>query len=71
MVICGYNPVINKTILFCFILVCKENETTFSKIFKYLYDKFNFNYQNIIVDFNLSQIKGLIKTLTLFSIFQR
>ena len=59
MVIYRCNPAIDKTVLCCFILLCKENETTFTEIFKYLYKKYNFNPHNIIVDYNLAQIKGL------------
>ena len=58
LVICGSNSSKNKTVLWCFILICNENETTFTEMFGYLYEAYSFNPNNIIVDFNIAQING-------------
>ena len=55
LVICGYNQSKDKTVLYGFIL----NENTFTQIFKYLYEKYDFNPKNIMADFNMAQINGL------------
>ena len=59
MVICGYNHSTDKTVLCGFIVIHRENEKTFTEIFKFLYEKLNSNPHNIMVDFNLAQINGL------------
>ena len=59
LVICGYNQSKDKTVLYGFILMHNENENTFTQIFKYLYEKYDFNPKNLMADFNMAQINGL------------
>ena len=58
MVLCGYNAIIKKTVLCCFILLQNEKEFTFKKIFSYLRDNYSFNPPKIMCDFMISQIKA-------------
>ena len=59
LVICGYNQSKDKTVLCGLYSILNENTNTFSQIFKYLYEKYDFNPKNIMVDFNMAQINGL------------
>ena len=57
MVICWIDLQKNKTVLCALILLGKENEETFIKIFEYLSSKYSFKPRRFMCDFNIAQIK--------------
>lgn len=58
MVISAFNNHINKTVLCCFILLHKEDESTFKQIFIYLKNNYNFSPRNLMCDFALRLINA-------------
>ena len=59
MILSGYDINNNKTLLCAFILLMNERKNTFDEIFTILKTKYNFNPNNIMCDFKLSQIKSI------------
>ena len=59
MIISAYDNQKKKTVICSFILLHKEDEITFTSIFKYLKENYSFAPSNFMCDFNKSQIKAI------------
>lgn len=62
MALSGHDINNNKIVLWSFILLMNEKKYTFDEVFTSLKRNYNFNLNNIMYDFKLSQIK-YIKTI--------
>ena len=62
LIILGYHRRINKTVIGAIILIKKQNQESFMKIFKYLNQKYNFYPDSINVDCNLAEIIAIKKS---------
>ena len=61
LVLNGFDYEDKKTKLCTFILINKEDESTFDNIFIYLKEKYSFRPPNIMCDFSLAQINSVKK----------
>ena len=64
MIISGIDLHENKVVLCAIVLLSKENEDTFEKIFEYLKNKYDFKPRRFMSDFNLAQLKEIVNVMS-------